>query len=412
MDGTQRYQHRGVYYQMTDVAVAPDGSLVAGGGDGIYELNPNELVERFATGSPNNYKVAFVGGRLFGIQYRGATTISELVRHETDIAVELEQMRAAVERTARHFVSYTDYGIPAQAFRLILLAEARPYVQDPALAASVDAEIPLLKAELRAAQHVDGGWSRYKGGVSDPLTTSIIGTALDYTDPDATDAVLRKTVQYLLTKQGSDGSWSGQYFDTRLGATSYVMAYLPKAVARLGGIDTSLGLEFASNVKLVDASATASASTINADGSSSYLFDLGRINATGAIFTFTLDMIGMKIDEWRKIATAAFLRFVNGFNGEVVDSPIAIPSVHAANHYQLDLALNRAVFNANETVVVQPTVTNNGSSFTTGSLRYFIEDANGQPVTELPAVAFSGMSIGASQMLPQPWDPAVRARWE
>ena len=122
-----------------------------------------------------------------------------------------------------------------------MLAEARPYLQDAVFLAKVDARIVQLKDYLRTTQRVDGGWGRTVGQQSDPLITAIVGTALDYTHPEPTDPVLRKTVQYLLSKQSSDGSWTGQYFSTRLGATSYVMAYLPKAVARLGGIPVFRG---------------------------------------------------------------------------------------------------------------------------------------------------------------------------
>ena len=404
--GQQTRVYTGIHYTMTDVTQAADGTLIGGGGDAIYALSANGLVERFP-GQTDAHKVAFAGGHLFGITRDGQSTgtgrVREFIRNETPIASDLEAMRKSLEDSARHFVTYPDYGTPAQAFRLIMLSEARPYVLDAALAAQIDARIPQLATQLRAAQRPDGGWAR-SGTISDPLTTSIVGTALDYTNPLPTDPVLRKTVQYLLAKQGSDGSWSGQYFDTRLGATSYVMAYLPRAVARLGGIDVGLQLDFGSDVKLVGSSVAPSSSTINADGSSSYFFGLGRISGGGAVFHFSLDMIGMKIDEWRKIATNAFLRFINSFTGETVEAPIDVPMVHAVNQYQLSLALNNNEFYAHDTVLVQPTVRNNGSTFTSGSLRYFIETTEGAPVAELPTVAFSDMGIGTQRTLPQPWD--------
>ena len=407
-NGQQTSVYRGVNGQLSDIAQGPDGELIAGGGDALYSVSAEGRVERFA-GQPDSDKVAFASGRLFGITrngYGGGAVLREFTRVDTPIADDLAAMRKAIEDSARHFETYPDYGVPAQAFRLIMLSEARPYIHDAELAARVDARIPELAALLRAAQRPDGGWSRH-GIVSDPLTTSIVGTALDYTAPEATDPVLRKTVQYLLSQQGSDGSWSGEYFGTRLGATSYVMAYLPRAVARLGGIDVGLGLEFASNVKLVTSSVAPSTSTMNADGSSAYFFSLGRISAATATFKFTLDLIGMKIDEVRKIATAAFLRFINGFTGETVQAPIAIPTVHAASSYQLSLALNNNAFHAHETVLVQPTVRNNDSSYGSGSLRYFIETSEGASVEELSTVAFTGLAAGQQRTLPQPWGTGI-----
>jgi hypothetical protein len=211
-------------------------------------------------------------------------------------------------------------------------------------------------------------------------------------------------VQFLLSSQHSDGSWTGSYFSTHLGATSYVMAYLPRAVARLGGIDVGLGLSFAPNVKLVGSSVNPTSSSLYADGSSDYFFSLGRIAGAEATFKFTLDMVGKAVDEVRKIATNAFLSFVNSFTGETVQAPIAIPEVHAASSFTLDLALNKNEFTASEDVQVQPTVHNNNSGYSSGSLRYFIETSEGAPVAELSTVAFTDITTNTQRTLPQPWN--------
>jgi hypothetical protein len=400
--GVQTRIFEGNLYPLRDVVFDATGRGYASGTDAIYDISSAGVIERF-TGGGGKLRLALAGGRLFGLNPNSAQIV-ELETVNGDISTRLSEMRLAVEKAARHFETYPNYGVPAEAFRLIMLAEARPHITDPALQAKVDARIPLLKDALRAAQRPDGGWRRYSSGDSDPLTTAIVGTALDYTHPEPTDPVLRKTVQYLLTKQASDGSWIGQYFSTRLGATSYVMAYLPKAVARLGGIDVGLGLEFGPDVQLLGSSVNPDSSVVNADGSSSWFFKLGRIGASGSTFVFSLNLVAMQVDEWRKIAKSAFLRFINGFTGEVVEAPIAIPTVHAVSKYQLSLALNNNLFRANEEVLVQPTVRNNGATYTSGSLRYFIETAAGVPVTELPVVAFTDMTTGMQRTLPQPWN--------
>ncbi|WP_460764631.1 carboxypeptidase regulatory-like domain-containing protein [Lysobacter fragariae] len=401
-DGTQKRTFQGNLNALRDVVFDGAGRGFAPGTDALYEISKTGVIERF-TGAGGHTKVAIAGGRVFALN-PGAAQIAELNTTTFDITTRVAEMRVAVEKAARHFETYSNYGVPAEAFRLILLSEARPYIQDQTLLAKVNTRIPLLRDALRAAQRADGGWSRYPSYGSDPLTTAIVGTALDYTNPDPTDPVLRKTVQYLLTQQSSDGSWSGQYFSTRLGATSYVMAYLPKAVARLGGIDVGLGLEFGPDVQVLGSSVAADSSVTNADGSSSYFYKLGRINASGGVFKFTLNLISMKVDEWRAIARRAYLRFINSFNGETVEAPIAVPTVHALSKYQLSLLLNNNVFRANEDVLVKPTVRNNGSSYTSGSLRYFIETSAGAQVAELSTVAFTGMTIGTEQTLPQPWN--------
>lgn len=405
-DGTQSRAYAGGLYPLRDLAFGSDGQVFAGGGDAIYEISAEGVIERY-TGTAGRHRLAVANGKVYALNASATTQLAELEPTSVDIAPRLAEMREAVQQAARFFETYANYGIPAEAFRLLLLSEARPYLSDPALIGRVDARIPELTEALRAAQRADGGWSRYSGQASDPLVTAIVGTALDYTNPLPTDPVLRKSVQYLLSTQSSEGSWSGHYFSTRLGATSYVMAYLPKAVARLGGIDVGLGLEFDSNVRLVDSSVAPDSSQIGADGSSSYMFNLGRVGAAGATFVFTLDLIAMQIDEWRQIAKRAFLRFINSFNGETVEAPIAIPTVHASSKYQLSLTLSRALLRANEDLIVEPTVRNGGSSYTSGSVRYFIETTEGAPIAELPVVGFTDLAIGDERALPQPWNTGL-----
>ncbi|MBX9399688.1 carboxypeptidase regulatory-like domain-containing protein [Lysobacter sp. BMK333-48F3] len=407
-DGTQSRAYEGSMAALRDLAYAGDGRAYAGGAYAITEISADGLMESHAVAG-GRYRMAVAAGKVYGLSSTGNWTIYEHEPVFTQIAPRLAQMREAVEQSAKYFETYANNGVSSQAFRLMILAEARPYIADAALAGKVDARVAELVQELRSAQRADGGWSRYAGAgqPSDPLVTAIVGTALDYNNPLPTDPVLRKTVQYLLTKQNPDGSWYGQYFSTHLGATSYVMAYLPKAVARLGGIDVGLGLEFGPDVRLLGSSVTPDSSTVHPDGSSAYGFTLGRIDSSGARFVFSLELVAMRIDEWRRIAQRAFLRFVNSFNGETVEAPIAIPSVHAASKYQLSLALNAALFRANEDVLVQPTVRNGGSSHTSGSLRYFIETAEGAPVAELPVVGFTDLAIGDQRTLPQPWNTGV-----
>lgn len=407
-DGTQQHAYDGNMSPLRDLAMSGDGRVYAGGSDAFYEINADGVTERH-TDPGGRYKLAVAAGRIYALSISPNTQIHEIEPVQSEIAPRLAAMREVVEQSAKYFETYANNGVPSQAFRLMLLAEARPYIADATLAGKVDTRVTELVQELRAAQRADGGWSRYAGATqpSDPLVTAIVGTALDYSDPLPTDPVLRKTVEYLLTKQNSDGSWYGQYFSTHLGATSYVMAYLPKAVARLGGIDVGLGLQFGPDVRMLGSSVTPDSTTVNPDGSTLYGFTLGRIDSAGARFVFNLELVAMRVDEWRRIAQRAFLRFVNSFNGETVEAPIAIPSVHASSKYQLSLALNAVVFRANEDVVLQPTVRNGGASYTSGSLRYFIETVEGAPVAELPVVGFTDLAIGDQRTLPQPWNTGV-----
>jgi len=118
------------------------------------------------------------------------------------------------------------------ALRLMGLAEARQVISKPNLLSRLDAAIYREEQWLRERQNTDGGWGRYDNTASDPLITAMVGLALFYTKPFKEDPSVRATVEHLLNTQYRDGSWINvnNGLTTRLSATSFVMAYLPKAL--------------------------------------------------------------------------------------------------------------------------------------------------------------------------------------
>ncbi|ROT98918.1 tandem-95 repeat protein [Marinobacter sp. R17] len=129
-------------------------------------------------------------------------------------------------------------------FRLVGLAEIEPFIATDAMRLRVADAIELLDTQLRSRQRADGGWSRNAtGDASDPLTSAWVGLALDYQDPEITDAAITANIEYLLDAQQANGTWdtNSGLFTTKLATTSLVMAYLPVALDHLGNPDVRLG---------------------------------------------------------------------------------------------------------------------------------------------------------------------------
>ncbi|TBW58858.1 tandem-95 repeat protein [Marinobacter halodurans] len=129
-------------------------------------------------------------------------------------------------------------------FRLVGLAEIEPFIATDAMQLRVADAIELLDTQLRSRQRADGGWSRNAtGDASDPLTSAWVGLALDYQDPEITDAAITANIEYLLDAQQANGTWdtNSGLFTTKLATTSLVMAYLPVALDHLGNPDVRLG---------------------------------------------------------------------------------------------------------------------------------------------------------------------------
>lgn len=159
----------------------------------------------------------------------------------------LENYRGITGQLTAHFLSraYNDevdslYSV----FRMVGLSELRPFIQDEQLVAEVDVAIAHLEQLFRARQLTDGGWNRYSSGSSsDPLTSAWVGLALNYTKPSLNDAAVAKNIEFLLSVQNGDGTWTTNsgLFSTRLATTSLVMAYLPVALEHLGNPDLRTG---------------------------------------------------------------------------------------------------------------------------------------------------------------------------
>ncbi len=263
------------------------------------------------------------------------------------------------------------------AFRLMGLAEIRKVTEDPVLLAQIEPALETLETLLRNRQRSDGGWGRLSNYGSDPLTTAWVGYALDYMNPSAEDPMVRNAITYLLNTQFGNGSWSGQYFSTRLGSTSMVMAYMPRALERLGGLDVSVELTTATDIDYSAMNIAPVLSETQADGSVRYRWDLLGVTSSGRLIEMDLDIFDLLLGEQRPVAQAAHLEFANSFTEETIIRDIPIPSVSAVSGIGVTTGTDKPEYIANENVDIDSLVSNSGLDFNDGGLRLTIRSASG-----------------------------------
>lgn len=243
---------------------------------------------------------------------------------------------------------------------LMIHGEALRLVEDPVMTTAVEQRMDILGTILRDRQRVDGGWGGSADSLSNAVTTALVGMALEYTHPSADDPMVRRTIEYLLDTQRSDGAWTnsgGIFGGPPLAATSLVMAYMPKAMLRLGGIDVDVNLRFADNVQPGDPSLPAN--EITSDGATTvYRWSLSGVTSEGRGFEFPANLPAMQIGESRPLVREAWLEFHNTFNDDVVRVDIAIPEVRAVSGMAVSVATDKMEYNEQTPVTISGTVNN------------------------------------------------------
>ncbi|HEY0733264.1 MAG TPA: SdrD B-like domain-containing protein, partial [Herpetosiphonaceae bacterium] len=111
---------------------------------------------------------------------------------------------------------------------IIGLHAALPYIDDDALATSMEERMLVLSTYLRGQQHADGGWDIYPNTtISDPLPTAGVLYALSRLQPVSTDTALMRATEYLLKNQRADGQWTSRYHSNPIMPTTWVDMSLP-----------------------------------------------------------------------------------------------------------------------------------------------------------------------------------------
>lgn len=321
----------------------------------------------------------------------------------------LDALRAEIPRGARYLLAGSGDNSSdntVHALRLIGLAEARGLVTDAALGAQIDRAIATITALLRSRQRADGGWARYTYYPSDPLSTAMVGIALEYTNPSPSDPQIRATIQYLLRSQRADGSWDNVYsgLSTRLASTSYVMVFMPKALERLGGIDVGLHVRLDRNVALANPTQAPTQVTANADGTTDLVWQMQGVTSAGRRVDFDLTLADMGLHEERPVARAAHLEFANSFVDGLVQLPLVVPTVRAESELRLALGLDRTVYQANEPVLIAAEVANLGPTTASGEVELAVRPAGAtEAIAVLPRIPVVDLASQARAALSAQW---------
>ena len=416
--GTMSVFSDGLPFQPAWLKRGPDGYLYAMtvqysnygySPPGVFRIDSQGSVERLPLpfSAPNQYgfnSLAAINGGMCvnnGSDYH-LYCLQVTQQDTSQLPAMLAALTGAVQYT---LATYGDNGQwnDIHAMRLIALAEARTQITDTNLLGQIDTAIANIAALLRSRQSADGGWKYTTGSsASDPYATAFVGLALEYTNPSASDPVLRNAINFLLNSQQADGSWAPQTgpFTTKLGPASFVMAFMPKALDLLGGIDTGLNLTFPPSVQLANPSVAPTTESTASDGSTTYSWSLQGVTSEGRSVDFDLTLANMAYQEVRPVATAAYLGFANSFTNQTLTSNLTIPTVQAVGAVTVAVATDQASYPANAPVTITSTVTNAGASLPSGQIHVIVRAADETLISDLGVTAFGALATGASTTVP------------
>jgi len=379
---------------------------------GMVKITPDGIAERIQQGPPVVRSVSIDTAGAIWVSNESSDQLDQLttsVLQPTLLPALRDDMVGAVNFLLNNYRNSDPYNVP-HAMRMLGLAAAKPHINDAALLSHIDLALQYGNDLIRARQNADGGWGRNAGNISDPLITAMMGLALDELNPSAGDPQVRSTIVYLLSQQGGDGSWFNvnNALNTRLSATSFVMAYMPKALERLGGIDVDLYLSTRPDVALSHFTPTPTSSTFQADGSIDYYWQLQGVTASGQNVDFDIQLQNLSLNESRAVAATTFIEFNNSFTTETMRVDLDIPEVTARSEMQLSLALNKARYQAGEDIDITTLLSNAGITTSSGQLSLLIRPAGTtQLIAQLPSTGVTTLAGGAQQTLNERWNTSV-----
>ncbi len=375
---------------------------------GMVKIAPDGIAERILQGPA----VRSVSIDVAGDVWISNESTNQLDRLTTSVLQPtlLPDLRSDLAGAANYLLygyANTDpYNVP-HAMRMLGLAAARPHITDAAILSSIDQALQYGDDLIRARQNTDGGWGRNVGNISDPLITAMMGLALDELDPSADDPQVRAAIEYLLSQQGGDGSWFNvnNALNTRLSATSFVMAYMPKALERLGGIDVDLYVSARPDVSLSNFTFMPTSSTARADGGVDYYWQLQGVTGSGRSIDFDVQLHSLSLNESRAVATATFIEFNNSFTTEKMREDLDIPEVMARSEMRLALELNKPSYQAGEDINITTLLSNAGVTTSSGNLTLFVRSSGAmQAIAQLPTHGVTTLAGGAQQTLNDFWN--------
>lgn len=364
----------------------------------------------FANRNADNsvYSLALVGGSVYFVNIPD-NRVEQLQFAELDRSL-VQTLEDSLPNIANYFLgryTRTESENLYIAFRLVGLGEIYNVINDESLKTTILSAMQHLDQLLRDRQRSDGGWGQYTTWGSDPLTTSWVGMALDYLNPSAEDPVVRNAITYLLGQQSGSGSWWGRYFSTRLGTTSMVMAYMPRALQRLAGLDVAVDLEVPANISVANMSPQPTTTTELADGSEQLQWQLTGVVSSGQKINLDMTVNNILIGETRSVANSAELAFANSFTGETLTRAIDIPSVSAVSDLLLTTATDKTQYLANEVVTISTTTLNGGATVDDGKLLVEIYTAEGYLIEQLSNQPPVTLATGEQASFQHQWNTGI-----
>ena len=358
------------YTYLPGLAVTPDGSIVLGDG----------------------------GGTLYRVSKTLVNSAAALAAMDASISKGVNWLLQDGNTDSNNNLSLAQ--------RLIGLGAARGYYEGQPAADTLQAKMNTVATLLRSRVNADGGWGWFTGYGSDSLVTAQVGVALDYLNPSPSDPIVQNAVKLLLSRQQADGTWFSEnnILTTHLAATTWVSIWLPIVLDRLGGIDTDVSATFASNVTMSSPDKAPATSTVNPDGTRTYIWKLTGVTSSGQEINYDLSLADMVVNEVRAVSTDAHLTFKNSFTGGNVDAPINVPRVTASAFLALGLATDRTTYGAGAPVNITGQVTNTDGGLLGGSVKFQIFAADNNLVATVGTLPFSTVAAGASANLTPVWN--------
>lgn len=289
------------------------------------------------------------------------------------------------------------------------LAGAVDGIADSVRRVRMQAEIANIGAFLRASQLPSGGWGWATSLAADPMTTAVVGYALDSLNPSINAPYIRKAVDFLLSSQQPDGSWlspsvasqfPGRDNVTAQAPTSWVNIWLPRVLDRVSGVDASLTLDLPANIVLKNPGAVPDATQPgNSFGGVSYTWKFkGDTDNLPVELGFDLELQNMLAGETRAVAAAGSLGLTDSLSGKASSIPIAIPSVSVPSGVAVATATDQASYPAHTDVVVTATVTNRNLAAQEAVVKFDIVDALGATVASLPVAGVALPGNGSASV--------------
>lgn len=413
-EGEHSIYAEGFSYPPNDLKVLPDSELLVQteGYSSSGQSTPKGivLVRNDRTISSIYRNPSLLGVDSFGDRWTSYNTSSRAIINieKTTIATDLvTSYQQALPSMAEYFLEKKesqDNEILRSAFRMVGLAEIRKVSLDEELNDRIDSALSIIDLFLRSRQRNDGGWGQYSSSASDPLVTAWVGTALDYLNPSVNDPVIRNTIKYLITNQQGGGDWAGSYFSTRLGTTSMVMAYMPKALARLGGLDVELNVELPNDVVLSNFSVAPTSSLVMENGNHKYDWSLKGVTENGRAIDFAVKVDNLLAGEIKPIATKARLGFLNSFNGTTLTRDIGIPEITGTSSVSLSVNTDKTEYSSAEEVQIINLVSSLSGVLENNRMSLTIRTEDQQIVRELDDYVGIQLPSGQSVEISSTWN--------